>query len=424
MSTSGRIFHRPMNLRALLLPILVVLSGPTVAAAATRAVPVATRAPPMVFYVVKGAPDACGRGCDSWIAAEGQIDVAAAPRFRKFLTRVRDRNLPIYFASPGGNLDSALAMGAMLRERPSVARVARTVVSECGFEAQNGEACLKLKQSGRELHGDLWTRGASCNSACLYVVLGAGTREIAPDAALAVHSPKVVSHFRGGVPTPEMRAEANARGLARADRMLTHYLVRMGTEPGLLVVASTTRYEDLHVLTRDEIFRFGIDRREFVETPWTFENVGRGVVHKTAIQKNGDRSFWQAQWRLLCFNADQFELGFQRPAAAANALLPSISISNGGPKPLYLSPAPSKPTGNDLWGLRLNKASAQALAERPQFDFTETSQGNDGRRLARSVTFSGEGLPRALDSLVASCPPPRSIAPLQTIGSRDGTPAK
>jgi hypothetical protein len=414
-----------MNLCALLLLPLVLLSGPAVAAAipATRATPVATLAPPMVFYVVKGAPDACGRGCDSWIAAEGQIDAAAAPRFRKFLARVKDRNLPIYFASPGGNLDTALAMGAMLRERPVVARVARTVVSECGFEAQNSDVCLKLKQSGRELHGDLWTRGASCNSACPYLMLGATTREIAPDALLAVHSPKVIPHFRGGVPTPQMRAEATARGVERADRMLTHYVVRMGAEPGLLVVASTTRYEDLHVLTRDEIFRFGIDRREFVETPWTFENVGRGVVHKTAIQKNGDRSFWLAQWRLLCFNADQFELGFQRPAAA-NAPLPTVSISNGGPKPIYFSPAPSKPSGSDLWGLRLTKASVQALAELKQFDFTETSQANDGRRLAHSVKFSGEGLPRALDSLLATCPLSRSIAPLQTIGSRDSTTAK
>ncbi len=189
----------------------------------------------MAFYVVKGAPDACGRGCDSWIAAEGQIDAAAAPRFRKFLARVRDRKLPIYFSSPGGNLDQALAMGAMLRERPAVARVARTVVRECGFEAQNGDVCIKLKQSGRELHGDLWTRGAMCNSACPYLILGATSREIAPDAVLGVHSPKVVLRFRGGgVPTQQMRSAATARGLERADRMLTHYIVKMGAEPALL----------------------------------------------------------------------------------------------------------------------------------------------------------------------------------------------
>ena len=89
-----------------------------------RPKPVAAATPPMAFYVVKGAADACGRGCDSWIAVEGQVDSAAAPRFRKFLQRVGNRNLPLYFYSPGGNLDQALAMGAMLRERHAVARVA------------------------------------------------------------------------------------------------------------------------------------------------------------------------------------------------------------------------------------------------------------------------------------------------------------
>ena len=108
----------------------------------------------MQFYVVKGAPDACGRGCDSWIAIEGKIDFGAAARFRRFFARVRTRNLPLYFHSPGGNVDQAVAMGTLLREKPVVARVGRTVVSECGFEAQDGEACLRLKQSGRELHGD------------------------------------------------------------------------------------------------------------------------------------------------------------------------------------------------------------------------------------------------------------------------------
>ncbi len=65
--------------------------------------------------------------------------------------------------------------------------------------------------------------------------------------------------------------QANA-GLARADRMLREYLAKMGAELGLLALASTIKYEDMHVLTREQIDRFGIDRREVVETPWTFEN--------------------------------------------------------------------------------------------------------------------------------------------------------
>src|SRR5438046_1918821 len=132
-----------MILRTLLTLAVVLIAGSALAATpAARPVPVTAPVAPMAFYVVKGAPDACGPGCDRWIAVEGQIDAAAAPRFRKFLRQLKTGNLPIYFTSPGGNLDQAVAMGAMLREKPVVARIARTLVRECGFEAQDSEVCL------------------------------------------------------------------------------------------------------------------------------------------------------------------------------------------------------------------------------------------------------------------------------------------
>ena len=409
-----------MTLRALFLAALALTSGPASAAApVARPAPTAASAGPMVFYVAKGAADACGRGCDSWIAVEGQVDAGAALRFRKFYSRVRDRDLPIYFYSPGGNLDQALAMGAMLREKPVTAGVARTVVRECGFEAQDSDACLKLKQSGRELRGDLWTRGATCNSACPYLMLGATRREIAPDALMAVHSPKVVAHFRGGVPTPQMRAAATERGLERAHRMLTSYITKMGANLELLDLARTVKFENMHVLTREEVVRFGIDRRERVETPWTFENNGRSMVRKTAVQRaEGDRSWRMSQWRFVCFDAEQFELDFQRPATPS-PVFPTVSISSGSSSALYFKSPPVKSQGFEIWGLRMSKASVQGLADQPQFEFTETSHGADGRRLAHSAKFSTDGLARALASLIESCPPPKNMVLRQTIGAHD-----
>src|SRR5438270_1496 len=121
-----------MILRALLVATLVLICGPAAAAPAApitarpapivrlspvarpmpavRPAPRVAPTPPMTFYVAKGAPDECGPGCDSWIAVEGQVDSGAAPRFRKFLQKVRARGLPVYFSSPGGNLDQAVAM--------------------------------------------------------------------------------------------------------------------------------------------------------------------------------------------------------------------------------------------------------------------------------------------------------------------------
>jgi hypothetical protein len=366
----------------------------------------------MVFYVVKGAPDACGRGCDRWIVVEGQVDGGAALRFRKFLAKTADRGLPVYFYSPGGNLDQALAMGAMLREKPVVARVARTVVRECGFESQDSAPCMKLKQSGRELHGDLWTRGAICNSACPYLILGANTREIAPDAQLAIHSPKVVLHFTGGPPTAEMRAAATQRGIERADRMLSAYVARMGAESGLLDLAKTVKFESMHLLTREEIVRFGIDRRDSVETPWIFENSGRSMVRKFVVQKSDkDNSYRLTQWRLICHGADRFELDFQRQATPS-AGFASVSISNGGSKPQYFVFPPVRLAGFEVWGLRMTQAGVQSLANLPQFDFAESSFP-DGRGLAHPAKFSTEGLAGALASLTATCPPPKETAQLQ-----------
>src|SRR5579872_3949622 len=261
-----------MTMRAGLVATLIltcVLTCGTASAAPSHRRPAApTRHEPMTFYVVKGALDACGRGCDSWIEAEGQIVSGTAARLKAFLDRHRDRNLPIYFASPGGNLDQAIVMGNMLHARPATARVGRTLVRECGFEAQDSDVCMKLKQSGRALTGDLWTRNAICNSACPYFLLGASTREVAPDTALGVHSAKVITQFLGVVPTAEMLAAANQRGRARSDGLLASYFARMGADNGLLKLVSTVKFEDVHVLTRDEIIRFGIDRREQVETPW------------------------------------------------------------------------------------------------------------------------------------------------------------
>jgi hypothetical protein len=405
-----------MILRVVLVAILIAVCEPSWAARGAR--PASKMAvAPMTFYVVKGGPDSCGPGCDSWIAVEGNIDAKASSRFRAFLRQIGKRDLPIYLSSPGGNLDEALAIGATLREKPFVARVARTVVRECGFEAQDSDVCVKLKQSGRVLHGDLFTRGAMCNSACPYLLLGATTREVAPDAILGVHSPKVVLYFHGGAaPTQQMRSAATQRGLERADRMLSSYIVRMGADIGLLGLVHTIKFEEIHVLTREEMARFGIDRRERAETPWQFEGGSRSMVRKMTAQKNeSEKSYRVVQWRLICLDADRFELDFQRPAATS-AVFPTVLMSNGGATSLYLKSIPFKSQGLEFWGLQLNKDSVRAFAEAPQFELTEASQGGDGRRLARTSRFSSKGLAGALDGLLATCPQPTTM----TVGSRDG----
>ncbi len=356
----------------------------------------------MAFYVVKGAPDACGRDCDTWIEAEGRVESNTAARLKTFLDRFRDRRLPIYFASPGGNLDQAIAMGNLLHGRSVVARVGRTTVRECGFEAQDSDVCVKLKQSGRELHGDLFTGGAICASACPYALMGAAVHEVAPDAILAVHSPKVVFDFHGSQPEAFVIAAANRRGRERADRVASVYLAKMGIDAGLLALTRTVKFEDIHVLTREELARFGIDRREFVETAWRFEPTALNMVRKIAtVRAPGETSFRLMQWRVVCFDTDRFTLDFQRPIPPAG--LTSVSLAHSGASAVYFN-GPTRALGVEQWGMGLIRSRLDALVNHPEIDIIETSVAADGRLVPRTTKLSNEGWASAIGSLTASCP--------------------
>jgi hypothetical protein len=53
---------------------------------------------PLIFYVARGELDTCGKGCDTWIAVEGQFDLGSAERFRQFITRHAKPKRPIFFS--------------------------------------------------------------------------------------------------------------------------------------------------------------------------------------------------------------------------------------------------------------------------------------------------------------------------------------
>ncbi|MGC2777812.1 MAG: hypothetical protein WA418_19475 [Bradyrhizobium sp.] len=358
---------------------------------------------PIAFALVRGPSDACGPGCDSWIAAEGKIDGGAAARFRKFMKQIGDRKLPIYFNSPGGNLEQALAIGTMLRERKAAVRVGRTTLRECGFEPQEGEVCTKLKLSARELHGEVWTRGAVCNSACPYIILGGTAREIAPDATLAVHSPRVILNFTGGVPTREMRAQALQQAMARSDRMVLDHITKLGADPALLTAARSVPFESMRILTREEIARFALDRRDRVDSPWMFEAANRGIAYKTILaRKEGETSFGTTRFQLVCFDQNRFELDVERnvPSGSGHA---SLAMVGGDLRLNFLSP-PRRSGGRETWGVFLDGGQVRALALTRMAELTD-GPSNVARPDGVPFPVASEGLQSALKMLTDTCPP-------------------
>lgn len=257
-------------------------------------------APKLTIYLAKGEPDSCGPGCDRWIAVEGRIDGAAAGRFRKFLRHVKAKDIPFYFYSPGGDVAQSLAIGRLLRARHATARVGRTIVTVCGKEPQIDSACEKIKNAGGELNATVTTDRAMCNSACGFLFLGATTREVAPNAVIGIHNPKMLIRFRGD-PPPRFRIYETAVRRERFDRETDGYIAAMGIDREFTRLVHKTSFDKPHALTRQELYRFGIDKRDVSDSPWEgVQAQARPSIRKWIFVKRSDGAFELVQWRFYC----------------------------------------------------------------------------------------------------------------------------
>jgi hypothetical protein len=143
------------------------------------------------------------------------------------------------------------------------------------------------------------------------------------------------------------------------------------------------------------------------------------VSKAAAVRDEGGKSWRLSQWRIICSSNEQFELNFQRPALTASASLPTVALSGVGPSTQFFNSPPVKIQGFEIWALRLTKNSIQGLADVPQFEFMESVQAADGKRVARAGKFSTEGLSSALVTLASTCPPPKNMALRQAVGAQE-----
>ena len=286
--------------------------------------------PPIVFFLARGEPNACGPGCQEWIAADGTFDTGADGRLRAFLKRLGARKLPIFFHSPGGSIAAGLGIGRLMRERGMTAGVGWTVPQGCDSRQAREEACDKLKRSGRDLPAQLDTARTMCNSSCVYALVGAAVREIGAGIQLGVHSSSIsfslkrtdgaghVTRVPAKVPPAMMRTAMQAG----YDRVAA-YLREMGISSGLLAAAREIGNDRLRFLTRGELVAFGIDRRDFVEGAWWFvdQPTGASAVKVIEARDPGAGLFRKMVLRLACRNAGAIRFQFVRELGADKATL-------------------------------------------------------------------------------------------------------
>ena len=226
---------------------------------------------PMIFVVATGEPNACGRGCTEWIAAQGRFDKGAAQRFREFLAVSAKRDLPIFFNSDGGLLREAVQIGLILRENRMIAGVARTVPGGCHLGFPLDDACRRLMQSKREHKARLYFGGSRCASACVYAIIGASTRHVDPGATLRIHS-------------------SLGREIDKTENSLRRYVIGMGVDPALVDAAAKIPSRTFRGLSRGEMEQFGIETRGVYETPWFAYHgpAGEFLLLKSVTYPTGD----------------------------------------------------------------------------------------------------------------------------------------
>jgi hypothetical protein len=248
------------------------------------AAPIAALTAPIGFYLAHGDANACGPGCSEWIAAEGKIDVGAADRLRQLLRKLGDRRPPIYFHSPGGNLTGALELGQLIRDKKFEVSVGHTVPLGCGSDKQSANACEARKRAGQAVEAEISPTIYACNSGCVYVLAGGTVRLVPPWVKLGIHDMGVDPDSR----VPRGAALTAAMRLFHA--RLRNYLRAMGIDDALFSTALATPFESPRFLQRDEIVRFGIDRREFGDTVWRFSDAPAPKIRKLFfVRTDGDQ---------------------------------------------------------------------------------------------------------------------------------------
>ncbi len=344
------------------------------------------------------------RAAIAGLRSKARSTKGAAARVSRFLRDVKDTRRPIYFHSPGGSVRPSYAIARLLRSRKAFARIGRTIATACAAGTQVDAACLKIKMAGGEVEAQLTTRNAMCNSACTYLFFGATTREVAPDAMVAVHNSRLKLFVRGPVSAQQM-ADFKQHSMERADRERAAFVVSMGINRELDDLIKTVKFESLHVLTRAELYRFGVDRRPMLETAWTLETAARPYVRKVAAARQGDgASFRTMEWRLFCENKDRARLTFVRESDQGAGSLKTMMLMAGSDKSIAFGKYPARVGKFEVWSDVVAPDAMQAILTASHLQMGEGTLGAEGKTTLATFDIDTLGLGASWTQLLASCP--------------------
>jgi hypothetical protein len=217
-----------------------------------------------------------------------------------------------------------MALGRYLRAQGITAGVAATIPRGCETAFDTSDGCRAAKRSSQPVVAD-WRPDVSCNSACVWALLGAKTRHVPPGARLGVHAGKLtlMRRFSDGRVQALSPGEYSSLHRERSAAMVAttrRYMREMGIDTAVLDMAEKVPHEDVYYLSRDEIARFRIDRRDFAETPWFFARFSNGnaYISKWIVEARGPerKEYRVSVVTLRCSTASRVSLQYVRGLAS------------------------------------------------------------------------------------------------------------
>ena len=260
-------------------------------------------------------------------------------------------------------VEGGLELGRLIREQKLEVGVAHTVALGCDRDRPD-KSCEGRKRAGEAIEARI-DQTAMCNSSCVYALAGGSVRHIQPWVKLGIHD---VGFDPSKAPPRALAGQARTQ----AHEHIREFLREMGIDDALFRAASAIPFESKRFLERDEMARFGIDRREFGETGWQLvDKPGPAMVKRYFAHTDNDRvRYLDGLVTLSCLGGQVSGVGLVRQHAGA--------VLSG-----------SSPVSIDLNGQRIdlrNQSSSQ------DFDFYSASLSGS------ALDASGEAATMALSA--------------------------
>src|SRR5262245_52280599 len=174
----------------------------------------------------------------------------------------------------------------------------------------------------------------------------------------------------------------------------------MGVSRELDDLIKTLKFENLHVLTRAELYRFGIDKRSLLETPWTFEAGARRYVRKMAAAKGNGALFRSMEWRLFCEHKDRAMM-FVRESDQDVSSNRTVMLMAGPEKSVAFGRYPARVGKYEVWSDIVAPEAMQAMLAAPRLQIGERMPTAEGKTELATFDIDTVGLGASWTRLLA-----------------------